>query len=307
MKIVELFEAPDFGYSQFNNRDEEIKNLTFKIVETGKNVHALAYVSPTEILGQVSAHIKNDSSLMVIYATIDNAWKGTGLGQLLYDKMIVWAKQHKFKYFRSDDVLSRDGQKAWKRLGQRYQIQTVEYNNKVFYQINLTKVPMKESIIVEEPDFGYKHFVNRDDEIKNLRWNVKNEGRDGFIVTAVREHYDDPSESIHGNYEAILIARPTDSTIIQNCKSFTQTGHGIQISYAALSKKSKDYWHSTGLGQMLYDKAIQVAKKVGYDFFESDYDMSPYARKAWAKLANRYSVQKVKENGKNIFRIDLSK
>ena len=129
-------------------------------------------------------------------------------------------------------------------------------------------------------------------------------------MTAARNFYENPSRSIHGNYgnyEAILIARPIDYTIIDNGEVFQQSGNGIQVTYAALSKQSGDYWHSSGLGQMLYDKAIQYAKKCKYDFFQSDYRLSGYARKAWTKLSKRYPVQKVKEFDKNIFRIDLTK
>lgn len=451
MNLQELFEAPDFDYTKFNNRDEELKKFTWKIFETGDNVHALAYQDINHKLGQISAFRKNDSSLIVIYASIDNEWKGSGLGQMLYDKLIEWAKNHKFKYFRSDDFLSRDGQHAWKRLSKRYPVQAVTNPDKPlkpFYQINLNNVKSKISespdfdyakfrnkdakiakliwsvdndtssgglsidisarlpygtstagfinasssydhpdciqiaraqigsawfgtglgqilydkliaeakkagfrylmsdvdrsdramnawerismrypvrtitmkngdtydridlskvALKEAPDFGYKHFVDKDSDILELEWKIKSEGKDGFIVTAAKKNYDEPSKSIHGHYEAILIARPTDFDVLRDGESFQQTGNGIQISYAALSKQSKDYWRSTGLGQMIYDKAIEYAKKCGYDFFESDYDMSPYARKAWEKLAKRYPVKKVKEFGKNIFRIDLNK
>jgi predicted alpha/beta hydrolase len=64
-------------------------------------------------------------------------------------------------------------------------------------------------------------------------------------------------------------------------------------------------WSSTGLGQMLYDKLIQVAKNKGYSFLFSDCTLSQDARKAWKKLATRYPIKKVKDGGMNIFRIDL--
>ena len=65
-------------------------------------------------------------------------------------------------------------------------------------------------------------------------------------------------------------------------------------------------WQSTGLGQLLYDHFIAAAKKYGFKAVRSDYTLSGDARKAWAKLAKRYKVNRVKdEEGDKRFEIDL--
>ena len=121
------------------------------------------------------------------------------------------------------------------------------------------------------PDFGYKHFIDKDEEISKLKWEIHDEGKDGFIIKAVKSHYaPNLPSNMYGNYEGILIARPTDYTVVWDNGSFTQTGNNIQVTWVGISKRTKDYWVSTGLGQMLYDKAIVYAKKAGYDNFISD-------------------------------------
>jgi GNAT superfamily N-acetyltransferase len=62
-------------------------------------------------------------------------------------------------------------------------------------------------------------------------------------------------------------------------------------------------WKGTGLGQILYDKAIQYAKKQGCKVFSSDIQRTMEAESAWSKLSKRYPVEK----SKYYYTIDLSK
>jgi GNAT superfamily N-acetyltransferase len=180
---------------------------------------------------------------------------------------------------RSDKGLS-----AWKRLRTRYPVKNIKMKNGNQYdRIDLTKVLVKESIIVEEPDFGYKHFVNRDADIAKLRWAVvKDEG--GISVWAKYV----PNDETQG----FIIARP-----------FEELNNSMQITVSNL--RNNEEWRNTGLGQMLYDRLIKEVKKSGYDYLYSDYKLSPFARTAWGKLSRRYPVEKVKIDGENLFRIDL--
>lgn len=308
MKLCELFESPDFGYKHFVNRDEELKNITFRISNSKWGFKIIAEMD-NDICGFIACEREtgtyftdNKKTMTVSRSDIQPKWHGTGLGQILYDRAIQESKRRGYVKFRSDVLRSKESNKAWKRLEQRYPVKFVNadvsrslgYNA---YVIDLTKVPKK---VTESPDFGYKKFIDKDNEIAKLKWKIKSEGRGeenlGFIITLVNpETENEPTPSMYGNYEGLIIARRvTDDT--------------IQITTSKISKYTHDSWKSTGLGQLLYDKVIQEAKKAGYQYVISDYQLSGDARKAWSKLANRYPVTKTKlydDMGGNVFQIDL--
>lgn len=128
--------------------------------------------------------------------------------------------------------------------------------------------------LFETPDFGYKHFVNRDEDINNLIWNVEKEnGPNQLEAIKVRVLSNDGKHQ-----EGVIIARRQDDK--------------FQITRSQLTqyKPNKPNWSSTGLGQMMYDRMISEVKKAGFRYLISDYKMSVEARKAWKKLATRYPV-----------------
>ena len=157
------------------------------------------------------------------------------------------------------------------------------------------------SVINEEPDFGYKNFVNRDEDIAKLKWVVELSKIDNK-VDAIKIRALDPTKdytecrSVHGPYEGLIAGSKVEDNALQ-----------VKLSRITSFSGFERHWESTGLGQMLYDRFIDAAKKYGFDTVLSDYTLSGPARKAWAKLSQRYPVEKVKENGTNIFRIDLNK
>jgi 8-oxo-dGTP pyrophosphatase MutT (NUDIX family)/GNAT superfamily N-acetyltransferase len=54
----------------------------------------------------------------------------------------------------------------------------------------------------------------------------------------------------------------------------------------------EDEWRGTGLGQRLYDMAIEKAKSEGARYLTSSADQTPDAKAAWRRLKQRYPVRK---------------
>jgi len=307
-----IFEEPDFGYKTFNNRDEELEQLKFRYEVKASLIAITIYKNSDDSINQqyplgVIEAIKDSlcitiegedqskvNSWFITVASIPNDWRGTGLGQILYEKMIIAVRSVGGKYLWSDVSLNKNSRSAWERLSKRFTVLKIKNRYRMTIPEKQKRLRIKES-----PDYGYKIFNNREEEISKLKWVVIH-NEDGIIVKAVEENrYNRPSgDSIYGNYEGLIVARPIpkDATI----------GKGIQITLSKLHNTQTKTWQSTGLGQMLYDRIIQEAKKAGYDFITSDFDRSLDANKAWKKICQRYNVTKVKAfDGDKYFRIDL--
>ena len=178
MSANDLNESPNFNYSQYNNKEDELKNGIFKVHKTYTGYYVKAYSKDRDYLGYIQCVInyKNDT-VYVKQSQISEEYKGTGLGQILYDIAIQYAKKIPMSSFMSDITLSSDAHKAWNRLGSRYNVEKVrdEYDPRIVqYKIELYDAhPPKREIINETLDFGYKHINNRDEEISKLVWKVK--------------------------------------------------------------------------------------------------------------------------------------
>lgn len=147
------------------------------------------------------------------------------------------------------------------------------------------------------PNFGYKNFVDKDADIAKLQWKIEESGPGDYKDIKIQA-IDPDSEYA---YEGLILAR-IGSSIADH-----ERGNGVLE--VKISKIRVNKWRGTGLGQMLYDRVIQEAKRLGYHYLTSDYMMSDDAKKAWAKLANRYPVQRVKSGEYNewVYQIDLTK
>jgi GNAT superfamily N-acetyltransferase len=142
-------ESPDFNYSMFHNRDKELKNVKFNCVVTrnsggGTYLEVMAMLD-LEQIGYI--HILYDKTAfnysigMVRRSDIEYEWKGTGLGQMLYDKAIHYAKEKGCKYLWSDTERSVNAENAWKRLSKRYPITFVTSKSGMkYYQVDLDKI-----------------------------------------------------------------------------------------------------------------------------------------------------------------------
>jgi GNAT superfamily N-acetyltransferase len=116
--------TPDFGYSNFKNRDAELSHLSWKIRKVGGCIVIKAFDEHGRLAGDLEVRIVAKTNGFVAWADIDDKWRGTGLGQLLYDKAIEECRRQGLHYFQSDKVQSRseDADSAWRRLGQRYDV-----------------------------------------------------------------------------------------------------------------------------------------------------------------------------------------
>jgi GNAT superfamily N-acetyltransferase len=293
-----LKESPDFGYSRFNDRDKELSSVKFNIRSGPKNVDHQSFIieainENNEIGKMVLSFIFSSSSMNVLRSEIVKEWKGTGLGQMLYDKAIDLAKSKGCREFRSDTTRSYDADQAWEKLRKRYPVRYRDSHTYIphsYFYIVLSRIKVAES-----PDFGYRHYNDRDAEISKLTWKVKSD-ENGIEIRAIDKN------NISGFSEGVIIARPMKSDSCGDISCIEL--NGIQITTSKLTERGN--WHNTGLGQMLYDRMIHEAKKAGYSYIVSDFTRSLYAKSAWEKLAKRYSVKKLKDSdGDSYFRIDL--
>jgi hypothetical protein len=160
MKVTDFInEEPDFGYSQYNDRENDFAKIDFVphlfdagfsitadfnghsrigFIECGRDDEdfSIAKVVLVKIFNTTGPYFKSDRKLW------DNSWYGTGLGQTLYDKAIVFAKKQGYKFFRSDETRSAEAESAWKKLASRYSV-TKKGNRFSYYEIDLSKVPLK--------------------------------------------------------------------------------------------------------------------------------------------------------------------
>ncbi len=298
MRIEEIFESPDFGYKNFVNRDADIAKLTWNVEfekdDDGKIESIIARVLsnigdlPTGLTssggkqreGIIIARRDGDrlqiTRSQLTHYTQGFTWSSTGLGQMLYDRIISEAKKAGFRYLISDYKLSVDARKAWKKLATRYPVtKEVElYDGEKYscFQIDLNKVVLKES-----PDFGYTKYQNKESNLKKIEFKEV-PSKYGYTINAFF------NRKLVG-YINIL---------------------AHNVARVAFSKIDSS-WKGTGLGQMLYDRAILAAKNRGLKKFQSDTSLSGDARNAWARLSGRYYVEHIENNGLDYFIVDLRK
>lgn len=155
-----LKEDPDFGYTTFNNKENELNNLSWKIINNESGIEIIVFINDPNLpesyswnqnlQGSVRALAKTKNIIQITSIKIAKKWFGTGLGQLMYDRLIQEAKNSGYKFLRSDFDRSDNAEHAWKRLSSRYNVTKIlypkfsPYYGKIkFYQINLQKVPVK--------------------------------------------------------------------------------------------------------------------------------------------------------------------
>ncbi len=145
-----LKESPNYDYSKFNDRDEELNNIVYiqkDSILRKTSYHKICATLQGKEVGYINLMIDSKrSGIWVEGVEIKTSWSGTGLGQLLYEKAIRYAKIKGFKYFWSDSTINRspDANKAWIRLSKRFPVtlEKVKINNNMRdqYQIDLDKV-----------------------------------------------------------------------------------------------------------------------------------------------------------------------
>ncbi len=162
-----------------------------------------------------------------------------------------------------------------------------EYRANGYYQ-RLKKAVEEPFKVNESPDFGYSKFNDRDSDIKSLTFREV-PFEHGFMIYAELK-----DSKIAGR--VTCRTAPQSDNIIRVSSAFVQTGKVNSFDKSGNSIETyykPEDWRGSGLGQILYDKAIYFAKKLGYKYFQSDYSRSKSADNAWAKLSNRYITEKV--------------
>ena len=161
--------------------------------------------------------------------------------------------------------------------------ENVKQSAKFNFKLNSKGVPPllhSNGTIKESPNFGYSIFNDRDNDLSKIIWNI----------------------NWWKNYYFKIMA--TFDYIPVGWGKFVPKNYKGKISYIMvqsvyLDNNNGKEWRGTGLGQLIYDKAIQYSKKSGYDYFVSDFseNISDEAKHAWMRLSNRYPVEK----GKGVF------
>ncbi len=284
--------SPDFGYNQYNDEEADLGEMKFRCFydpDSSFEVGSYLYDRRQGYISCVQEDWEGENSACVAWVEIEKKWKGTGLGQILYDKAIQAAKRKGFVWFISDETLSQEAISAWARLKARYPVEEREGGATISdpddeseegpktkrYAIRLKKSPTPLKPKKAMPDFGYTTFKNRDAELRNVVFEVGDQGGGTFQVDA--------------RHEKILIGY-----IYCGMQSHMRGGPGEDCVVTNVNLMDKT-WRGTGLGQMLYDKAIEEAIERGADRFYSDSQMSQDAQSAWRRLKQRYPVEN--ENG----------
>jgi GNAT superfamily N-acetyltransferase len=119
--------SPDFGYSQFNDRDAELSQVEFSLSHVEEKSYQVDAKYDGKEIAWITCHAEkygNYPDYTVEAVNImDKTWRGTGLGQMLYDHAIQEAKNREAHYFYSDLGLSPDARRAWQRLKKRYPVE----------------------------------------------------------------------------------------------------------------------------------------------------------------------------------------
>jgi GNAT superfamily N-acetyltransferase len=150
------------------------------------------------------------------------------------------------------------------------------------------------------PDFGYSKYNDRDLDINKLEWktSTRDTARGKQITISANEY----SEDWHNP----VIKEPSPEGKFSCVAEIRLISHPSYLAVEIAAVFSRR-WVGTGVGQMLYDKAIEYAKKKGFKFFCSDnkeHSMTPEAVNAWTtRLSARYNVTFDKEMGR--YMIDL--
>ena len=129
--------SPDFGYGQYNpGKEDALKNLLWDVdsAPTYVNIWASTDTNLESRCGNIECYPAdakrkaegfNKADWFVAQVTTDPDFRGTGLGQMLYDKAIAEIKNRGGEALWSDVTgvtRTPDADSAWKRLGRRYPV-----------------------------------------------------------------------------------------------------------------------------------------------------------------------------------------
>lgn len=135
------------------------------------------------------------------------------------------------------------------------------------------------------PDFGYTEYNDAEEKLARIQFQT-DKYPEGFEIVALND----------GQREGSIFCAPFDPSRDDALARWEDINDELALDFCVRRAGIEEWAHGTGLGQMLYDKAIAEAGRQGAWHLYSDDDLSPYAKRAWNRLAKRYPV--VKENGR---------
>jgi GNAT superfamily N-acetyltransferase len=144
--------SPDFGYTKYRNREKDLKKVKFVSQGREGDYFGVAAKFDGKDIGAIECSIT--VRLATVYNVwIDGTWRGTGLGQLLYDHAIQVAKKIGMDYFSSDDQLTDDAVSAWMRLRKRYpmdEVDNMDYDPDAEFDGSVPQHPVRYRIDLDE-------------------------------------------------------------------------------------------------------------------------------------------------------------
>ncbi len=191
--VVPKTASPDFGYTQYNDREKDLRKLVIRPDRMGRLLEVVAtqpgavnsadfegyvccegykYHEPT---GKRGEHVLSDKTGVDAFAVtesqITEAWRGTGLGQLLYERLIKEAARAGAVYLFSDDNRTPEADRAWERLAQRHEVVWIAEENRWRLTLPLTgaraKAAMRKQIPSSQipmPELKKMHKELREEE-----------------------------------------------------------------------------------------------------------------------------------------------
>lgn len=162
----------------------DLATLTFEIEDGEESWSVKAWTadrlpnpySPKERpVGYLDVQDDGSDAVWVFDVNVEDDWRGTGLGQKLYDRAIAEAKRRGKKVFDSSSDQTPEARAAWKRISQRYPVEQKHdpQTNEVHYSLKLAAAaPVMPEIpqvapemeqIEEEPEQEQEEEVQRDE------------------------------------------------------------------------------------------------------------------------------------------------
>ena len=152
----EMKSAKDFGYTKYRDREEDLSRLTFEVkhetsqlglgganestcvIEAWTPDRQQSLYSPNKLpVGYIEIGPSGRGGYYVWDVNIEREWRGTGLGQMLYDRAIEEAKKLGATRLWSSDDMQPDAHRAWSRLSQRYPVK--RFRGRYFIELNKNK------------------------------------------------------------------------------------------------------------------------------------------------------------------------
>ena len=168
--IIPKTASPDFGYSHYNNRETDLAALRWQEISGGHGTCEISAFTPDSEVSVGTIGIgpcKNGNGFWVIGIEISPDWRGSGLGQMLYDRAIRKAKELGAQRFYAG-ARSDDAKRAWDRLAKRYPVKVDEETRGKTPYVDLQEVKVAALSNVAGSFPAFNTFVRRHGGLRAL-------------------------------------------------------------------------------------------------------------------------------------------